>query len=227
MIAVATVAPGASASPCSSTYQGVLRVTTGQAQPTNYTRTSPTLGSGTVPLAGAPSTVPPVTVTAQSVFTSNYAAAADVNPTPRNLQTGANGLALFQLRTGASTSTADGQTVTIRFDRPVSNLRFDLRGFTWPATNNYRDAGCFTTPPTSFTLNGQVSGVGTPGSPWVTSVAQINPAVSTANTVTNILFAGPTSSVTFHYYSASAPTSPEVNVSQAVYFSNMTFDASC
>ncbi|WP_424463219.1 hypothetical protein [Pseudoclavibacter helvolus] len=225
VVAVATTAPFASASPCSQLYDGTLRVTTGVAGGTNYTRTSPTAGAATIPLTGAPATVAPVGFTASSVFTADYAAATNTDTTPRNLQTGANGLALFQVRTGASASNANGQTVTLTFDRPVQNLRFDLKGFTWPADNTYRDVANISPAPTSVTtLGSQVSGTGSAASPWQAAVVQTNPAVSTANSVNGIFYAGPIQTITVHYYSSTTLTT---NVPQAIYFSNMTFQAGC
>ncbi|WP_424463218.1 hypothetical protein [Pseudoclavibacter helvolus] len=227
IIAVAAVAPAAVASPCSKAYQGVLRLTTGQSQAPNYTRSTPTSGTASVTLDGAPAVVAPINVSVTSVFTSNYTPATNADPIPRNLQTGPYGLSLMQLRSGASTSSTQGQTVTFTFSRPVSDLRFTLGGFTWPTDQSYRDAGYFTATPASYANPSQVTGSGIAASPWVTSVQQSNPPVTAANTVTNLLFPGAISSLTFHYYSATSRTDGGENSPQAVYFSDMAFRAAC
>ncbi|NYF12734.1 hypothetical protein HDC34_001028 [Pseudoclavibacter sp. JAI123] len=235
VVAVAAVAPGASASPCTLQYPGSVRfqATTGAgAQPVNYTRgagNSTTAGSAPVTLVGAPAQVTPLNVTfTSSAISAGYTRAASnfsiSTPTVAGGGAGTQGRFTIQQTSPAGATGANiGQTVTINFGRPVRNLQFDILGFT-RSSATYSDAAVLTGGTFTVGATGsQVSGLGTATSPWVTTAENASQGQTTAaNSVTGVTFAGPVSSITLRYYSTAG-----TGQGQAIFLSNMTFTASC
>ncbi|WP_424464619.1 hypothetical protein [Pseudoclavibacter helvolus] len=237
VLAVAAVAPGASASPCTQQYPGSVRfaATTGAgAQPANYvagTGANATLnGSANITLVGAPAQVTPFTATITSTaitagYTRNANNLALSTPTVAGGGAGTTPrLAIWQASPTGSTATTVGQTVTFNFPRPVRNLTFDLLGMT-RSQATYSDAVFLTGP--AFTVTGalgsQVSGAGTSASPWLTTAENANQGqTSAANSITGIRFAGPLTTFSLRYWSTIGS-----GQGQAVFLSNMTFTASC
>lgn len=235
VVALAAVAPGASASPCTLQYPGSVRfqATTGaNPQAANYVRgagNSTTAGSASVSLVGAPAQVTPFNVTFESTaLTAGYTRAgtnfALTTPTVAGPNPGTQARFTIQQTSPAGATTGNiGQTVTVNFGRPVRNLQFDILGFT-RSQATYSDAAVLTGGTfTVGTRGSQVSGLGTAASPWVTNAENANQGqTSAANTVAGVTFAGPVSSIQLRYYS-----SVGTGQSQALFLSNMTFTASC
>lgn len=207
------------ASPCSSRRTGTVAFTpTGS----NYTRLSSTSGSATVPLQTGDT---PVRVTLSSTFANAGATvySAATSGTRNNFGVTTDGLDLLQANTGTNSSSNLGQILTINFDRPVTNVRFRLTGFTQNAVagNTFRDAVWASTAPSTQTKNTTsgltVSGSGTQSSPWLAP----NGSTSPESRYVDLTYSGPLSSLSFRYFnSAGAATS-----GQAISIGNMTFNA--
>lgn len=216
---LAVSAPAMAASPCGSRRTGVVTFTpTGS----NYTRASATAGTATVPLRTGDTAV---RVTLASTMLSGTGATYTTTTSGTRVNYGvtADGLDLLQGNTGTSSSATFGQRATITFDRPVTNLRFRLTGFTQNgvAGNTFRDAAWVSVNPATQTKNPAagmtVTGSGTQTSPWQAPNGSTSPEAR----FVDLVYTGPITSLNIHYYnSAGAATSQ-----QALSIGNMTFSA--
>lgn len=216
----ASSSPALAVSPCQETYAGAVQFSS----PSNYTRASTTSGSATVALAGAPVIVTPVAVSFVVTQPANTAGSALATT---NLTTDTGRLRLQHLVQSESGADRGGQILTITFSRAVSDLTFDLGGFTRFAT--YNDTAFLDLPSgvtiTSSTNGADVSGNGTAANPWNTNRENSSDgAYTAANTVSGVTLAGPLSTFSIRYYSLIPQSGPQ---QQALFVDNMSFRASC
>lgn len=184
----------------------------------NYVRSSATRGTAVVPLVGEGQT--PVTV----AFTSTMAGYT-ANSDNFTVGTGAwAGLQLQQTRnpTTPVNNASFGQTLTITFSRPVSDVVIPLKNFSWPISGAYGDQVRLTPQGYTFTVGSNVGGTGSPASPFRNTTA--SGTYTGASTNVTARFAGPITSITLLYYDRRGTTSP---AQQAIAIGDIGFTASC
>ncbi|WP_188778026.1 hypothetical protein [Marmoricola endophyticus] len=222
MVATATAAPAMAAS-CSTQYAGTLDWAS------NYTRSSATSGTASVPVGAAGN----VGVTLSSTFTGYTA----YTQTPPNLSsyspvggTGAAGLSLVQTANSASVTnnSANNQTLTMTFNRPVYSLSFLITDLDYNA-NQYRDGMAVTSTAaytTTVPSGSTVVGAGTTASPFQSSAsAAYDNNTGTAGNI-RLTFAGPVNSVQFIYWNLLPPAQATATaLNQGAWISNMTLTA--
>ena len=162
---------------------------------------------------------------------SGNVAAGSINTDPAQNKTVAAGpyggqAARFLYFRFANAQDAQGygsQVVTLSFSQPVTNVSFTFYDID-SLTGYFADKVVLTPTPTSRTIpaGGHVTGAGTTTSPLQNTTANNEGSGSTVGNTT-VTFAGPVSSVQFHYYQSFTLVSGTTPQYAELGISNLTF----